>query len=161
MKETVKVTVEGYKKLSKRKEDFFKQLKETQGKKGEAAEIGGNQWHDNFSFEELCRQEMMLNNRIAQINAHINSAEVVGEPFDDEILQIGHVAILEFDDGDEREYEIVGFGESEIKATPPKVEYLAPVVCKFVGRSVGATAKVEIGGKVREITLVEIFRKEV
>jgi transcription elongation GreA/GreB family factor len=160
MADTIKVTREGYAKLIEKKQSFVDQLKDTQFKKGEAAEVGGNAWHDNFSFEELGRQEAMLNKRIADASAEINRAELVESPTDEEYLQIGHVAVFEFDDGEERKFEIAGFGESEIAATPPKVEYLAPLVREFVGKEAGTCAKVEIGGRSREITLVKIMRKE-
>jgi len=84
----------------------------------------------------------------------------VEDPINDEFLQIGHIAFLEFDDGEEREYEIVGFGESDLSATPQKIEYLAPIVRKFVNKEVDTIAKVNIGGKVRKIILVEILKKE-
>jgi transcription elongation GreA/GreB family factor len=84
----------------------------------------------------------------------------VENPTNDRFLQIGHIASLEFDDGEEREYEIAGFGESDLNATPQKIEYLAPIVRNFVGKEVDTTAKINIGGKVREITLIEISRKE-
>ena len=160
MADTVKVTQEGYRKLTLRKQEFFDKLRETQGKKGEAAESGGDGWHDNFSFEQLCHQEMMDNRRIADISIQIRRAELVDNPINDEFLQIGHIAFFEFDDGEEREYEIAGYGESDLSAIPQKVEYLAPIVRKFIGTEIGTSAKVEIGRKVRQITLVEIKRKE-
>ena len=157
---TVKVTRNGYNKLVLRKKEFFDQLKKVQGKKGEAAEVGGNVWHDNFAFEELGRQEMMLNKKIADVSLQINSAEIVQHPVNDQLLQIGHIAVFEFDDGEERKYEIAGFGESDLSINPPKVEYLAPIVKKFIGTEINTSVKVEIGGKIRGITLIEILRKE-
>lgn len=161
MEDTIKVTKEGHVKLIAKKQELFDRLKEVQGKKGEAAEVGGNVWHDNFSFEDLCRQEMMLNKRISDASLQISRAELVESPINDKFLQIGHIASFEFDDGEEREYEIAGYGESDLNATPPKLEYLAPIVRKFVGTEVDTTAKVEIGRKIRQITLIEIKRKEV
>ena len=160
MAESIRVTREGYGRLMKRKLELFVQLKEAQGKKGEAAEVGGNVWHDNFSFEELCRQEMMLNKSIADLNTQINRAKMVEAPTSDNILQIGHIAVLLLDDEEDRQYEIAGFGETDLNANPPKVEYLAPIVKNFVGEEVGTIASVEIGGKTRRIALVEILRKE-
>ena len=157
---TIKVTKNGYNKLILRKKEFFEQLKKVQGAKGEAAEVGGNVWHDNFAFEELGRQEMMLNKKIADVSLQINCAEIVQYPANNQLLQIGHIAVFEFDDGEERKYEIAGFGESDLSISPPRVEYLAPVVKKFVGKEINTSAKVEIGGKIREITLIEILRKE-
>ena len=160
MAESIKVTKEGYNKLIQRKRDLFEKLKEVQSKKGEAAEVGGNVWHDNFSFEELCRQETMFNKRIADLSTQINNIESVEAPFGNEFLQIGHIAVLLLDDKEERQYEIAGFGETDLNANPPKVEYLAPIVKNFISKEVNTTAKVEIGGKARQITLVEILRKE-
>lgn len=160
MAESIKITREGYSRLMQRKLELFEQLKEVQGKKGEAAEVGGNVWHDNFSFEDLGRQEMMLNKRIADLNMQISRAEMVEAPISEKYLQIGHIAVLSLDDAEERQYEIAGFGETDLNANPPKVEYLAPIVRSFVGKEEDTTAKVEIGGKTRRITLVEIMRKE-
>lgn len=160
MAESIKVTREGYNRLMQRKLKLFEQLKEVQGKKGEAAEVGGNVWHDNFSFEELGRQEMMLNKRIGDLSVQVSRVEMVEAPISDKFLQIGHIAVLLLDDEEERQYEIAGFGETDLNANPPKVEYLAPIVKNFVGKEVDTIAKVEIGGKTRRITLVEILRKE-
>ena len=158
-KESIKITKEGLKKLLAKKEKLFKELKKIQGKKGEAAEIGGNAWHDNFSFEELERQERMLNKRIADISDIINRAELVEPPLNNEFLQIGHIAILEFNDGSEKKFEIVGFGETDLEASPPKIEYLAPLVRNLLGAEIGTTVKANIGGKMKNITLVNILRK--
>ncbi|MFH1745191.1 MAG: GreA/GreB family elongation factor [bacterium] len=160
MSESIKVTRDGYNKLSLRKQELIEQLRSIQGQKGEAAEIGGNAWHDNFSFEELVRQETMLNTRITDISKQINQADMVGSPINDEILQIGHVGVFELDDGEGRKYEIVGFGESDLNAVPPKIEYRAPIVRHFIGQDIGVSATVILGGKAREVTLVEILRKE-
>ncbi len=160
MTKIIKVTRNGYNKLISLRQELFDQLKKVQGKKGEAAEVGGNVWHDNFAFEELGRQEMMLNKKIADASLQINRAKLVEEPVNDKFLQIGHIAVFEFDDGEERKYEIAGFGESDLSANPPKVEYLAPIVKKFIGAEINISAKVEIGGKIREITLIEILQKE-
>jgi transcription elongation GreA/GreB family factor len=157
---TIKVTQSGYSKLLLRKQVLIKNLKETQSKKGAAATDGGDGWHDNFTFEQLCQQETMDNQRISDISAKINKAELIDDnPIDNEFLQIGHIGIFELDNKEERTYEIVGFGESDLKATPPKVEYLAPIVRKFIGREVETSAKIEIGGKLRRVTLIDILQK--
>ncbi len=160
MLDAIKVTREGQAKLILRKKELFNQLKIIQGKKGEAAEVGGNQWHDNFSFEDLCRQEIMLNKRISDISCQISTAELVGEPFGYETLQIGHIAIFEIDGNKERKYKIAGFGESDLKTIPQKIEYLAPIIQGFIGKEIGTSVKVSIGGKIKEITLIDILQKE-
>lgn len=160
MSDVIKVTKQGYEKLITRKEELFQKLKGVQGGKGYAAETGGNVWHDNFAFEELERQEMVLNKCIADISAQIKRAQIVPPLINDDFLQIGHVAKLELDDGVEKIFEIVGFGETELEATPPKIEYLAPIVNKFIGAEIGATAEIVINGRKQIITLADISRKE-
>jgi thymidylate kinase len=53
-------------------------------------------------------------------------------------------------DGTEKQFEIAGFGETDLTAKPSKIEYLAPLVKEFLGKEIGTDAEVDIGG-VRKI----------
>src|SRR5258708_6166435 len=103
-------------------------LKTTQGQKGEAAEVGGNQWHDNFAFEQLMRDEQMINTQIAELNEKIGQMAIVeAAPEDTDKLRIGHLVVLNVDD-ETKEYLVGGFEDSEPEATPPVISYLAPLI---------------------------------
>ena len=150
----------GARRLQEEKEDLFKKLKDVQSQKGEAAETGGNQWHDNFSFEDLCRQESMLNAQISQLNALFQKMIVVDAiPTQAHTLTIGHVAVLEID-GVTRRIRVGGYGDSLPDLDPPLISYLAPMIKSFIGMEIGAEEDVVLGGVKKHIELVDIELEE-
>ena len=161
MQKRIKVTPAGLVMLQGRKTDLQARLKKVQGQKGEAAEVGGNQWHDNFSFEDLCRQETTINQQLAEINSLLDSTDVVRTPKDENVLEIGHVASFEYEDGSTKVIEVCGFGETDLKTTPPKVEYCAPLLLVFMGCAKGTTEGVRVGKRYMQATLTTISKKEV
>ncbi len=150
----------GADRITRQKQELISKLKSTQGQKGEAAEIGGNQWHDNFSFEQLMREEQMLNAQIAEINEKIGNMTVVDEaPVDIDKLRIGHIAVLDVE-GEPKTYLVGGFEDSDTSADPPVISYLAPLIRQFIGKEQGHAAKVQIAGKLKQVTLEDIKLKQ-
>ncbi len=155
----VKVTSRGLKLLFAKKKDLISQLKHIQSQKGEAAEIGGNQWHDNFAFEDLVRQETAKNKQIADISLIIQNAEVVEEsPKDCSVLRVGHLATLLFDNGEEKTFFVAGYGESDLSANPKKIEYLSPLIKDFFEQPEGTETEIELSGIKRLVVLSKISR---
>jgi len=146
----------GADRITRRKLELMDKLKKTQGQKGEAAEIGGNQWHDNFSFEQLMREEQMLNAQIAEINEKMSQMAVLDEAPDDTTqLRIGHIAV--FDVGGElKTYLVGGYEDSEANVNPPVISYLAPLARPFIGREQGYTTRITLAGKLKQVTLEDI-----
>jgi transcription elongation GreA/GreB family factor len=161
MQKRIKVTSAGLVMLRGRKTELQARLKKVQGQKGEAAEVGGNQWHDNFSFEDLCRQETTINQQLTEINTLLDSTDVVSNPKDENVLEIGHVVSFEYEDGTTKVIEVCGFGETDLKTTPPKVEYCAPLLSVFMGCAIGTTENVRAGKRYMQATLTAICKKEV
>lgn len=152
----------GADRIMRRKNELFAKLKSTQGQKGEAAEVGGNQWHDNFSFEQLMRDEQMINSQISDLNKKIAEMVVVDEaPTDTNKLRIGHIAVLDVD-GEAKTYQVGGFEDSEVSTDPPIISYLAPLIRQFIGKEQGHTARVQIAGKLKRVTLedIQLSKKE-
>jgi transcription elongation GreA/GreB family factor len=146
----------GADRITRQKLDLMDKLKDKQSQKGEAAEVGGNQWHDNFSFEQLMRDEQMVNSQIANINEKLASMQVVEEaPTDTTQLRIGHIAVLDVG-GETKTYQIGGYEDSSAETDPPIVSYLAPVVRQFIGKEQGHVATVQIAGKPKQVSLEEI-----
>lgn len=162
MSKKVFVTRAGREVLEKKRTELMQNLAHVQGQKGEAAEIGGNAWHDNFAFEDLERQEKMLNRQIKDANDVLNSAVVVSdEPQGTEVLQIGHVAELYIEDDDATKVVIVGgYGESDLKANPPVIDYSAPLLEPFFGHNEGYEASVRLAGMAKTVILEKIKMKE-
>ncbi|MBI3952495.1 MAG: hypothetical protein HY336_00895 [Candidatus Doudnabacteria bacterium] len=131
-------------------------LKATQGQKGEAAEVGGNVWHDNFTFEQLMRDEDMINAQIAEVNRKIGQMVVIDQPPEStDKLRIGHMALVSIE-GELREYLVGGFEDSEPTASPPVISYLAPLIQPFIGKEEGHSVKIDVGGKRKQVTLERI-----
>ena len=146
----------GADRITRRKQELMDKLKKTQGQKGEAAEIGGNQWHDNFSFEQLMREEQMLNAQIAEINEKMSQMVVVDEaPTDITQLRIGHIAVFDVE-GEMKTYLVGGYEDSEANTDPPIISYLAPLARPFIGKEQGYVTRITLGGKPKQVTLEDI-----
>ncbi len=140
----------------RQKQALFDKLRSIQGQKGEAAEVGGNQWHDNFSFEQLSRDEQMVNAQITEINRKIADMVVIDQPPDDTSkLRIGHIALLDVN-GEIKTYLVGGFEDSESSTKPQVISYLAPLIRQFIGKERGYTTSIKIDEKTVEVTLEEI-----
>ena len=149
-------TRSGVERIARQKQELFEKLKSIQGQKGEAAEVGGNQWHDNFSFEQLSRDEQMLNAQIREINEKTSNMVVVDEaPADISKLRIGHIATLDVD-GEIKTYLVGGFEDSDTDVNPPIISYLAPLVRPFIGQEQGHTVRLQIAGNSKRVTLEDI-----
>lgn len=150
-------TKAGAERMFQEKEDLFQKLRETQGQKGEAAEVGGNQWHDNFSFEELVRQEFMLNKQITELNKKIEEMVILSEMSKDTShLRIGHIAVLDVG-GIIKKVKIGGYGDYDLKADPPTIAYNAPLVSQLFGEEQGSQSSVRIEGAMKAVTLEDIL----
>ncbi|MCA9390944.1 MAG: hypothetical protein KC582_01690 [Candidatus Magasanikbacteria bacterium] len=149
-------TKEGFARILDERERVIKKLRDAQFQKGEASETGGNQWHDNFAFEDLCRQEDQLNNQLGKIGELIKNALVFEEVSEDLThLSIGQIAVLDVD-GTRKEFFVGGYGDSDMKTFPQVVSYLAPMVKPFIGMSIGAEAEVFVAGSCKTVTLIGI-----
>ncbi len=157
---SVYVTRNGFELLNQRLADAVAKLKHAQSQKAEAADVGGDNWHDNFAFEDLLRQEMMHNKQIADIRAVQNQLVYVEEPRNTNSVQVGHVITIEDENGSVKEFRVGGYGETDLHSVPPMLEYGAPVISPFMGMSVGAEVEVQIKGKVISFLLTHIRKEE-
>jgi transcription elongation GreA/GreB family factor len=149
-------TRDGAERLYKQKQDLVTRLLNTQRQKGAAAETGGNQWHDNFSFEDLSRQEMMLNDQIRALNEKLSQMVVLDRlPVNTSRLRIGFIATLTVD-GESRKIRIGGYEDSDASLDPPVVSYNAPLVAELMGEEAGFEITVNIAGQERHVVLEAI-----
>ncbi len=103
------------------------------------------------------------NSRISKVSRILKEATIVPLPKQNDLLQIGLVAVLEHDPyGHSNEsrvqqrLHVVGFEEGNCDSVPRKVSYDAPIICQFVGQEIGTTALIRIGNAMCEATLVSI-----
>lgn len=152
------VTKKGLQALEAKRIELMGKLKAVQGQKGEAAEVGGNVWHDNFAFEELVRQENTLNKQLRDTRKELDAVKMVSDtPSDTETLQVGHIAHLYIEDDDTTKVFVVGgYGESDLNAEPPIIEYNAPILKPFFGQEEEYEAIIQLGGVCKNVVLETI-----
>lgn len=157
----VYITTEGKKLLAKKIQEAEAKFKNIASQKGDAYENGGNGWHDNFAFEQLVREETMVAGELASLSdTYKNAIEVAAHPPNVQNVVIGTIVTFEDEDGEEVEYQIAGYGESNMKSSPKTLEYLAPIIFPFYGESIGAEHSVRIGGRNVSLTIKTIRRIE-
>ncbi|MBU6214698.1 hypothetical protein KGM48_02535 [Patescibacteria group bacterium] len=153
-------TRDGRQALEARRQDLVEKLKAIQKQKGPAVEEGT--WHDNFSFEQLIREENAVSKQLRDIRDILDAVTIVPDiPTGTETLQIGHVAHLYIEDDDVvKVIEVGGFGESNLTVTPPIIDYTAPLLEPFYGHGEGHEAHVQLGGVSKNVILETIELKE-
>ena len=149
------VTRKGLQVLEARRLELMEKLKIIQGQKGLA--IADGTWHDNFAFEQLTREEDALSKQLRNQREILDAVTIVPDvPSGTETLQIGHVASLSID-GDEMKTFVVGsFGETDLKAIPPVIDYGAPLLEPFYGHEEGHEAVINLEGVSKNVVLESI-----
>jgi transcription elongation GreA/GreB family factor len=120
----------------------------------EMADVCGDEWHDNFMFEQTIVQVADLEHFINEARDILKKAILVSAPLSNEEVNIGHRLRARFGER-EINYQIGGHGESE-----PSVGLLAydtPIGKVLLGMKIGEKKDVELGGKNVEIEILEIL----
>jgi transcription elongation factor GreB len=123
--------------------------------KAHAAEVGGNQWHDNASFEELERQERILRRQVATLRGRLARITVIDEhPGSTDAVAIGSVVTVRLEAATVKRFRIGGYGESDPAAGVISVS--APLANAVLGSRVGDARTFTVRGQAREVTVEEI-----
>jgi transcription elongation GreA/GreB family factor len=148
-------TPAGLERLDQRLTDLQQRVADLVASKAEVAETGGNQWHDNASFEELERNERVLRRQIADLKAQIARVVVVdGIPVSSDIVSIGTTVVIRFDSEAPREYEIRGHGESDPRGGVIACD--APLAQALLGARAGDLVTFTVGHRTRRVTVEAI-----
>lgn len=151
------LTKSGFENLKKEIKKTEKELKKILSSKGEAAEVGGNVWHDNFAFEQLCREEQMLSKKLAELRERLAAARVIE---DEELLKssaevrLGSKVILQYENGTQREFTI----SDPETADPSKglISYQSPMGAALLGAVKDEERSFAIGDKVIKIKIIKL-----
>jgi transcription elongation factor GreA len=148
------VTPEGHRRLEAKLAELEQRLSVVLKEKAEAAEIGGNAWHDNFSFEQAERDERALRRQIAEVTSTLRTAEVIETRQSTDRVEIGATVEIELEAGDRRSITIVGHGES---APPTLISYDAPLGQALLGGRAGDERAFRVGGRTaRKVKIISI-----
>lgn len=147
-------TKEGVEKVKKELQALKSKLKEIRSQKGEAADVGGNVWHDNPSFEELIRQENDLITQISEIEQLISDAQIIKDEKKDNRVGVGSLVTLLLNNKQNVTYKIVGMMESD----PQKkyISYESPLGSAIMGAVAGEKRDFVIGDKKQIIQILKV-----
>lgn len=146
-------TKKGLKKLQDEIGILTKKLTNLQAQTAHVAEVGGDQYHDNSSYEMLVIDIRGIDHRISKAYQCLNHAVIVDAPASTEKISIGtRVAILK--DGERSVWEIAGFGESD--PIRKIIAYNTPLASLLIGKRKGDILEGTIAGKPTEIEILDI-----
>lgn len=149
---SVMITPNGEQLIRQQIADLEQELKKVRLEKNKAYCACGDEKLANPNFHKLEQEELLLLERIGEIQNKYNTAEFItfDEPNTEEVA-IGSIVRCSFDYGDfteEEIYEIVGYGESNIEEN--RISYNTPVARKLLGLRVGEETTLSVpSGKVR------------
>lgn len=151
------LTEEGLRKLKDRVRDLIEEFMKVSATKGEAAELGGDVWHDNPAFEDVEHRQRMLQEQIADLSEELRNAEFVdGKDGDNEIISIGSTVEVVFENGNTMKVKIGGHAESD----PSKgvISYQSPLGLALMGVRIGSICEYQVGSKVTKVVVKSITR---
>lgn len=129
-------------------------LKEMYSHLAELAEVGGNQYHDNFSFEQQMRDIHMIDGKLAKDKQILPLSIVVSPAENPNKVVLGAKIVIE-KNGEEQQWEIAGYGESDSEQR--KIAYNTPLARSLMLKKVGDIVEVEFGGKKAQILIKKIY----
>jgi transcription elongation factor GreA len=148
-------TRRGLTKLHKEIEELEKKIQELQSQTAYVAEVGGDQYHDNASYEMLVIDIRGMDRRLSDAHRCLNQAILVEPPVSFNKVTIGaRVRIVR--DGEEITWEIVGFGESDPDRN--MLAYNTPLASLIIGKHKGEVVDGIIAGRQTEIEVLEISK---
>jgi transcription elongation GreA/GreB family factor len=122
-------------------------VKNLQSGIAEAAEIGGDIWHDNFSYEQLRLQVSTANTEYLRAYRNLQSAKIVDLPKNVDSVCLGCEVDLIIN-GKNMAYKILGFGESNPEQSI--IAYNTPIAKVIMNKK---------PGYIYEGTIGEIYQK--
>src|SRR3989344_1952810 len=145
----------GLTKLHQEIEALEKKLRELQSQTAHVAEAGGDQWHDNASYDSLVIDIRGMDRRLSDAHQCLNQATLVESPTSFDKVTIGtRVKIVR--DGEEMTLKIVGFGESDPDCD--MLAYNTPLASLIMGKRKGEVVDGTIAGRRTEIEILEISK---
>jgi|GEM_PF-1365860 len=152
------ITTTGKEILQSRIAKLERELEELRVSKAEAAEVGGNAWHENAQFEFIEQEERRLMRQLADTKEVLARAKIVEISETGSIIQIGSTVVVEWDDGETATVTIRGAHEANPAAGV--ISFKSPLGTSLLGASAGDSRTYTVGDRHMTITVRSILRKE-
>lgn len=155
------ITTTGVKLIEEEILQLEKELEKVRKDKNEAYFLSGDTWHDNPHFTLLEQEEKRIYSKIVELKNVLKYSKVIETNNDLGKIQIGSRFICEciYDSfTEEEEYEIVGFGESDL--LNGKISYESEVGKNLVGLSEGDEKTFSIPSGSVTYKIIKIINKD-
>ena len=148
-----KLTREGLEQLQKMIHELENKANEISRQRAEAAGVGGD-WHDNFAFEQLIRDEQLIGQQIRELRKKLSSAAIINNGTLKGKVEIGTIVEIEFEDG---ERELFTLTDPQM-ADPSRgaISYASPLGSTILGAHEGDKKIYSVGKKKFHVKIVKI-----
>lgn len=153
LQDKIYLTADGYKQYCEEIEKIeVELLKNTDYKVQAISEAPGNGWHDNFAYEDACRNESMLQKRLEQLLKQKGKIELIESSiYDRNLVNIGDVVKLEFmyDDGDTEieEVRLTGNWKVSLDGLVQEVSLNSPLGRAIYLQKIGSSVSYSVNGR--------------
>lgn len=146
------LTPRGYAALLQCVEETKKRLNEAIQAKAQAG-AGQDDWHDE-GYKLAVTEEMTIRQRLSELMAILQNAEVVTVAEQNESVQIGNGVVVDYEDGSTTSFILDGY---LVVSAPGRVSIGSPVGKAVVGLRVGRRATYRGAKGVRTLTVRRIL----
>ncbi len=145
------VNEEGLKRLVAKIKELEEKLAQVSSGKAEAAETGGNMWHDNFAFEQIEREQRALTKQLSDARDTLRRAVVISDQRQiTEKIDIGSVVDLDING----EHMTIRVGDyTEADPANNVVSYRSPLGDAILHASIGETREYGVGNRTFKVVI--------
>lgn len=155
----------GYQKLLEEVEKAERKLKNHRKTRGDSySSSAGDGWHDNFDFEEMERQERLLNGDLQIKQERLKKAVIVDKQDNENIVDIGDVLSLTLIFGEDDEetdvYKLSGTEAFNKDENYNIVSINSPLGQAIYLKPIGETVKYNVNGNTFDVKINEKILEE-
>lgn len=147
-------TRKGFESFREEIQRLEKDLQDLQIQVAHVAEVGGDQYHDNSSYELLDINIRGADKRLSDAHKIMNNSRIVDNARNIDCVAIGTIVTISIDDKEEQSWLIGGYGESDPKKNI--IAYNAPLAKIIMRKKKGDDVKGSIGGREVSIEIIDI-----
>ncbi len=145
-------TRDGHKRYVEKVAAVELKLDELTRKNAEALEQG-NQWHDNFAWEQLQREISQADHHLQELRRPLAQVRIVEYPVSVDSIVLGSEADVE-QDGKRYTYQIVAYGDDDFERD--RILYDTPLAQTVMGKRKGTIFTARIAGRNMRIQILDV-----
>ena len=151
----IKYTAEGFEKLQEEL-NYLKNVRrqEVKDQLKEARSFGD--LSENSESDEARDQQAKVESRILELEYLIKNAEVIDTDAVKNIVSLGSTVIIKYEDGTEKQYDLVG--SNEVDPFAGKISDRSPIGMAVIGHKKGDNVTIETRTGEKDAVIVDFFK---